>query len=124
MKRNIENPTSFFFSQAANPTQEYRPQIDLLVSTLIDMKKCVLCKQDYTLTDRIPRILIHCGHTFCTPCLRNFYRNLRIRCPLCLKLVKNIEFLERLPVNHTIFTKIAEELNEKNKLQGKKKKYE
>jgi len=43
---------------------------------------------------------------------------MRIRCPLCLKLVKHLETIERLPVNHTIFTKMAEELNEKNRLKG------
>ena len=31
---------------------------------------------------------------------------------MCLKLVKNIDILDRLPVNHTIFSKMAEECKE------------
>jgi len=31
---------------------------------------------------------------------------------MCLKLIKNIDTLERLPVNHTIFSKMAEECKE------------
>jgi hypothetical protein len=73
----------------------------------LNTKNCVLCKENYNFDNRIPRILIHCGHTFCTECLLNFYNNERIRCPLCLKLVKSLETIERLPVNHTIFTKMV-----------------
>lgn len=34
---------------------------------------------------------------------------------MCLKLIRNIETIERLPINHTIFAKMAEVENEKNK---------
>jgi len=75
-------------------------------------------KTDYNFTDRIPRILVHCGHTFCSACLKNFHKNRRIRCPMCLKLIKNIDSLERLPVNHTIFSKMAEECKEDYKKEA------
>ena len=42
------------------------PQINEFLKNLIDLKKCVLCKFDYNLEERMPRIMIHCGHTFCT----------------------------------------------------------
>ena len=34
---------------------------------------CGVCKRRYNLGDRIPRILVHCGHTFCTSCLIKFH---------------------------------------------------
>jgi hypothetical protein len=112
------NPTAYFLQQSANPTTEYRDKINEFVGKLVNLKTCVLCKGDYNLNDRIPRIMIHCGHTFCSACLKNFHKNRRVRCPLCLKLIKNIDTLERLPVNHTIFSKMAEELKEKSKKEG------
>lgn len=90
------------------------------MSKLVNLKNCVLCKEDFDFKNRIPRILIHCGHTFCTSCLNNFYKNQRVRCPLCLKLIKNLDTIERLPVNHTIFTRIANEINAKNRENGEK----
>lgn len=66
----------------------------------------------------MPRILIHCGHTFCTSCLRNFHKNNRVRCPMCLKLVKQIYSIDRLPINHTIFTKMADSYNKISKELG------
>jgi len=38
---------------------------------------------------------------------------------MCLKLIKNIETLDRLPVNHTIFAKMAEENKENTQDNGK-----
>jgi len=32
---------------------------------------------------------------------------------MCLKLVKQIDTIDRLPVNHTIFTKMAEDYNKR-----------
>ena len=40
---------------------------------------CGVCKKKYNLGDRIPRILVHCGHTFCTSCLIKFHHVDHIR---------------------------------------------
>ena len=63
--------------------------------------------------------MIHCGHTFCTSCLNKFFmyffiqifRNRRVRCPMCLKLVKYIDSIERLPINHSIYHHLATKEN-------------
>ncbi|CAK83231.1 unnamed protein product (macronuclear) [Paramecium tetraurelia] len=114
----IQNPTQYFFEQSNNPSDQYLDKINVFIGKLINQKQCLLCKQDYNIKDRLPRILIHCGHTICTQCLSNFYRNRRVRCPLCLKLVKHLDSIERLPINHTIFTKMAEEINKKSRSHG------
>jgi hypothetical protein len=94
------------------------PKISEFLKSLIDLNKCVLCKQDYDLAEKMPRILVHCGHTFCTECLIKFHQEFRIRCPLCLKLIRNIDVMERVPINHTVFTNLCEKINEQNRPLG------
>lgn len=65
---------------------------------------CGVCRLNYNVGDRIPRILVNCGHTYCTSCLLKYYRKKRIRCPFCKKLVKNLESVELLPLNICIFS--------------------
>jgi hypothetical protein len=67
---------------------------------------CGVCKLIYNVGDRIPRILVNCGHTWCTNCLSRYYRKNRIRCPNCKKLVKNLENVEQLPLNINIFSEV------------------
>lgn len=118
------NPTAFFLNQSTETSKETKDKINEYVKKLLNLNDCVLCKQNYNFTDRIPRILVHCGHTICTACLKNFHKNRRVRCPLCLKLIKNIETLDRLPVNHTIFQKMMEERKEEfHKVAGKNAKF-
>ena len=69
---------------------------------------CGVCKQTYNVGDKIPRILVNCGHTFCTSCFTKYYRKNRIRCPFCKKLVKNLESVEQLPLNICIFSECVE----------------
>ena len=57
------------------------------------LDQCGVCKLKYNVGERIPRILINCGHTYCTFCLTKYYRKNRIRCPFCKKLVKLISDL-------------------------------
>jgi len=52
--------------------------------------------------------LIHCGHTFCTECLSTLCDNYRVRCPICRKLVKQIETIDKLPLNFNILYEIVE----------------
>jgi hypothetical protein len=120
MKKNHikNNPTAYFMQQSEATSTEFKEKINEFVSKLINLKSCVLCKEDFNFSERIPRILIHCGHTFCSSCLSNFHKNNRVRCPMCLKLIKHIDSIERLPVNHTIFSRLAEEQREKNQKEG------
>jgi hypothetical protein len=70
---------------------------------------CHFCGEKYNVGSRIPRILVHCGHTFCTECLStSLFRNFRVRCPICKKLVKNLETPERLPLNINILYEVVE----------------
>ena len=73
MLKKLQNPTAYFFAQAENIPDTYTHQIDLFVSKMLDKDKCLLCRNSYDVKERVPRIMIHCGHTFCTICLANFY---------------------------------------------------
>lgn len=70
---------------------------------------CLFCGLAYNVGARIPRILVHCGHTFCTSCLAtHLFRDSRVRCPLCRKLVKNLDTPERLPLNIPVLFELVE----------------
>lgn len=66
------------------------------------LDNCHFCGLKYNVGERIPRIIVGCGHTFCTSCLSYFLRNNRIRCPLCRKLLKNVDSVDKLPLNFNI----------------------
>lgn len=65
---------------------------------------CGVCKEKYNVGEKIPRILVNCGHTYCTSCLTKYYRKNRIRCPFCKKLVKYLDSVEQLPLNINLFS--------------------
>ena len=58
---------------------------------------CHFCGLRFNVGERIPRIIVGCGHTFCTSCLSYFLRNGNIRCPMCRKILKGVETIEKLP---------------------------
>ena len=69
---------------------------------------CCYCGEKFNVGEKIPRILIHCGHTFCTECLSTLHHNYRVRCPICRKLVKQVESVDKLPLNFNILYEIVE----------------
>ena len=71
---------------------------------------CQFCGLKYNVGERIPRILVNCGHTFCTNCLNDLYKKKdhRVRCPLCHKLIKNLANIDSLPLNMNILYEIIE----------------
>lgn len=73
-----------------------------------NLSYCHFCGDKYNVGEKIPRILIHCGHTFCTECLSALHHNFRVRCPACRKLIKNLESVERLPLNINILYEVVE----------------
>ena len=73
------------------------------------LDSCGVCKMKYNVGDRIPRILVNCGHTYCTHCLTKYLHNNKVHCPfiLCRKLVKHVDNIEQLPLNIEIFGEIV-----------------
>lgn len=54
--------------------------------------------------------MIHCGHTICTACLYLYFKDQRIRCPLCKRVIKRLRVVEVLPLNHHIHQKLINSL--------------
>ncbi|KAL7631772.1 UNVERIFIED_CONTAM: hypothetical protein RMT77_017926 [Armadillidium vulgare] len=62
-----------------------------------DLVSCNICAQVFDSLHFIPKMLIKCGHTFCSPCLIKLLQE-NPHCPNCRAEVKEIESL--LPVNY------------------------
>ena len=68
---------------------------------------CHYCGLNFNVGERIPRVIVGCGHTFCTSCLGYFLRNNRIRCPMCRKLLKGVDSVDKLPLNFNILYEVV-----------------
>ena len=67
---------------------------------------CQSCKFKYDNTNKLPKILITCGHTFCLDCLerkkeKSSETQIRIKCFIC-SVVTTTETIENLPKNMAI----------------------
>jgi len=118
-KKFHNDPAKFFLYQDRLLTVEEREKAKEFSKQIIDLEKCPLCTSLYDLSLKAPRILVNCGHTLCTECLYMFFKDQKIKCPLCSKFVKRIRSIEILPLNHTIYhslinilpTKLIEPIN-------------
>ena len=102
-KKFHNDPAKFFLYQDRLLTQEERDKAQKYSETIISFEKCPLCNNLYDLALKAPRILINCGHTLCTECLYMFFKDQKIKCPMCSKFVKRLRAIEVLPLNHTMF---------------------
>jgi DNA-directed RNA polymerase subunit RPC12/RpoP len=81
-------------------------KVEQLKRALLDPNLCVVCSKEFDLQERLPRVLVQCGHTFCTECLRPFQNERSIKCPLCLTELSRVSGLDKLPVNSQIFSSL------------------
>jgi RING-type zinc-finger len=65
---------------------------------------CPSCLEPYDLEKKLPRVLVQCGHTLCTSCLEPTYRNKTVRCPICFKVLNDIAWASKLPLNSQVYT--------------------
>ena len=108
MRKKFQNdPAKFFLYQDRLLSKEDRKRANNFSVQVIDLEQCPLCKHDYDLSLHAPRILVNCGHTLCTECLYMFFKDQKIKCPLCTKFVKRLRAVEVLPLNHTIFHRLS-----------------
>ncbi|XP_057702582.1 uncharacterized protein LOC130922085 [Corythoichthys intestinalis] len=99
------------FSNNMDNTSSMWPNEDL---------ECVVCCYEYSRNQRIPRLL-HCGHTFCAPCLHklaNVDGVIRtVCCPLCRWITctrASLTLPGALRVNTEIWDQMAEGEQRKN----------
>ena len=100
------DPMQYFSNQHNEIPDEKKKLAYEFAFKLLNEEKCPICKADYDLQLRVPKILVQCGHTLCLKCLGQFYRSDKIRCPICLKLHKKIPAIEVMPTNHTLHKKL------------------
>lgn len=64
---------------------------------------CPSCLQNYSNTDlqRMPRVLLLCGHTFCHQCIEQQLINQTITCYTCHK-ISQASSVDIFPVNETL----------------------
>ena len=62
---------------------------------------CYFCGDKFNLGAKSPRIIVVCGHTFCSECLESLLRNGKVKCPLCRKKLK-LDRSDQLPLNYSI----------------------
>lgn len=81
---------------------------------LCEDTECSVCYQAYSRMERIPRVL-HCRHTFCTPCLETMSQGagdlLTVACPLCRRVTcvqRCVGLQGALWVNSTLWDHIPE----------------
>ncbi|CAL8309991.1 unnamed protein product [Lota lota] len=96
---------------------------------LCEDTECSVCFQAFSRLERIPRVL-HCRHTFCTPCLETLSQGagdlVTVPCPLCRRVTcvqRCVGLQGALWVNSTLWNYIPEkeeqEVVEENQGQAK-----
>ena len=107
-KEKFQNdPAKFFLYQDRLLTQSERNKAKVFSQNVFNLEHCSLCQKEYNLSLKAPRILVNCGHTLCTECLYMFFKDQKVKCPLCTKFVKRLRAVEVLPLNHAIFHKLS-----------------
>lgn len=59
---------------------------------------CLKCNKTYNNSNRIPLLLIACGHSLCSACAKNLYENQCVICPEC-KTKNEADSLDKFPKN-------------------------
>ena len=118
-----------FFSEETTPIHSHllqdRVEDDQLVTDraqtvagrLLHLGQCAICRQPFDLNEKMPRVAVQCGHTFCTCCLASCIHNRVLRCPQCLAKLNGISSVHKLPVNSAAFAQISKREKLEQKLQ-------
>lgn len=73
--------------------------------------QCVLCVETYNLQEHTPRVLVQCGHTLCTKCLKAIIARPNASCPLDkTKFKAEYQSIDAFPINFALRDQIEESL--------------
>jgi len=71
--------------------------------------ECSICYQGYDLDQRVPMVLVNCGHTICQYCLKQLIQENNPKCPLDKKLLRQRD-MSQFPINFSLKGVIEEML--------------
>ena len=49
----------------------------------LNKMECDICFESYNRSEKLPKVLKHCGHTFCESCVGHMFKGRSISCPAC-----------------------------------------
>ena len=83
---------------------------------------CTICKNDFDLQTRLPRLLPNCGHSFCSMCIQEMIKQeeLSFTCPEddieCSNFKKDIG-ISCFPLNFTLYRILKKHQKQENTLK-------
>jgi hypothetical protein len=95
--------------------EDMKNEAEKISENLFNPRKCVLCRRNFAIASNLPRIMVQCGHSFCSICSENYIdkNTCYLTCPFCDLKLKNIKSSEDLPVNQKIFYYLQKSNKEK-----------
>ena len=82
---------------------------------------CSLCYEEFNRSERLPKVLKQCGHTFCDSCVGAMMQGSRLKCPYnCFELdLGNEDY----PVNNYALLQAIDEIENEKEGKGISKYY-
>ena len=83
--------------------------------------ECSLCYEEFNRSERLPKVLKHCGHTFCDTCVGAMIKMSRLKCPYnCFDMHLS---LDDYPVNNYALLQAMDEIDNEREGKGVSKYY-
>ncbi len=114
------------FGKNSEDNNEIKKKAEAMSNYLFNSKICLLCELQFTFDSNLPRILVQCGHSICSFCVKELLVNDELCCPFCQTSIKGITNIDFLPVNQQIFftlQKSKEERGNKSMARNWKSEY-
>ena len=83
--------------------------------------ECSLCYEEFNRSERLPKVLKHCGHTFCDTCIGSMIKYGKLKCPFnCFDLYLGSD---DYPVNNYALLQAMDQIDNEREGKGVSKYY-
>ena len=94
------------------PNLSMRQKAEFYSANFYNPKMCFNCSDKFSYDANLPRILVQCGHSFCTKCVSKMITSESITCPICEAVLKGVINIDYVPVNQQIFSSLRKKKSE------------
>ena len=97
-------PIDALFTNAAEGDSETALKAKEFQKQLFSLENCLACGLPFEIGSRVCRLLPQCGHGLCGVCIEPLLQYQILRCPICMKGLKDVSSIDRLPVHGLAFS--------------------